>query len=121
MNFFVRTQLKSIIKECKTPKYSSKLKQALLKIEENYNYLNNERNKININLREIDKIKAFEVDIKAKGTPLQKYLDQYKKSQNLVKAKRVADENARVRFAYKIVYMFSNLSSYILNYLLFHF
>uniref|UniRef100_T1HB18 Uncharacterized protein n=1 Tax=Rhodnius prolixus TaxID=13249 RepID=T1HB18_RHOPR len=89
-------QLKSIIKECKTPKYSSKLKQALLKIEENYNYLNNERNKININLREIDKIKAFEVDIKAKGTPLQKYLDQYKKSQNLVKAKRVADENARL-------------------------
>ncbi|KAK9507727.1 hypothetical protein O3M35_007516 [Rhynocoris fuscipes] len=88
-------QLKHFIKECKTPKYSSKLKQALLKIEENYKYINTERNKLNLNLSDSNKINAIEMDIKAKGTPLTKYWEQYKKSQNLIKTKRVAEDNAR--------------------------
>ncbi|CAH1407502.1 unnamed protein product [Nezara viridula] len=80
-------QLKSVIKNCKNSKYTSKLKQVLIKIEENSKFINNERNKLNINLNENDKIKAFESDMKLKVPPLQKYWDQLQKINEMKKSR----------------------------------
>lgn len=83
--------MKTIIKTCKTSKYSNKLKQVLIKIEENSKFITNERNKLTLNLNENDKIKAFESDMKLKAPPLQKYYD---KLQRICKMKKSRELNA---------------------------
>ncbi|XP_066902843.1 nucleolar complex protein 2 isoform X2 [Halyomorpha halys] len=84
----VSVQLKSIIKNCRNSKYTTKLKQVLIKIEENSKFIINERSKLNINLNENDKIKAFQSDMKLKVPPLQKYWNQLQKINEMKKSRR---------------------------------
>uniref|UniRef100_A0A0A9WAR2 Uncharacterized protein n=3 Tax=Lygus hesperus TaxID=30085 RepID=A0A0A9WAR2_LYGHE len=86
-------QLKTFVKNCKVPKYNSKLKQILSKLNENYAFVNNARNQLSLALRETAIINAFEADLRAKGTPLSKYWEQLNKSQNLKRAKRATNND----------------------------
>lgn len=86
-------QLKGFIKTCTVPKYNSKLKQILAKLNENYNFVNTARSQLSLALNETAKITAFEADLKAKGTPLAKYSAELKKSQNLRQAKQATNND----------------------------
>ncbi|KAL1121946.1 hypothetical protein AAG570_003354 [Ranatra chinensis] len=88
-------QLRAFLKDCKVSKYTSKLKQILTKIEENSKFVNTERNKLVLNLLEAEKIKAFEANMLATGTPLGKFAEQWRKVHVLQRMKR-ATEKAKV-------------------------
>ncbi|XP_024084802.1 nucleolar complex protein 2 homolog isoform X2 [Cimex lectularius] len=88
-------QLKTFLKDCTIPKYSSKLKQALVKIEENSKLIDSKRSKLTLNLHETEKIKAFETEMKANGTPLQKYWEEVRKSSAITRAKQ-ATKNEKI-------------------------
>lgn len=88
-------QLKSVIKNCKNSKYTNKLKQVLIKIEENSKFIINERSKLNINLNQTDQIKAFESNMKVKVPPLQKYWDQLKKINEMKKSREIKESEKK--------------------------
>lgn len=86
-------QLKNFLKNCSVPKYSSKLKLILTKLNENYTFVNNARNTLSLHLHETSKINAFETELKTKGPPLAKFWDQLSKSQNIRRAKQFTNND----------------------------
>ncbi|BES87430.1 nucleolar complex protein 2 [Nesidiocoris tenuis] len=86
-------QLKNFLKNCSVPKYSSKLKLILTKLNENYTFVNNARNTLSLSLHETSKINAFETELKTKGPPLAKFWDQLSKSQNIRRAKQFTNND----------------------------
>ncbi|CAB0012860.1 unnamed protein product [Nesidiocoris tenuis] len=86
-------QLKNFLKNCSIPKYSSKLKLILTKLNENYTFVNNARNTLSLSLHETSKINAFETELKTKGPPLAKFWDQLSKSQNIRRAKQFTNND----------------------------
>lgn len=91
--------MKNILKNCKTSKYVTKLKQVIIKIEENSKFIVDERSKLNLNLNENGKIKAFESDMKVKIPPLQKYWEQVQsvnRKKQLRDAKAASEEKKKV-------------------------
>lgn len=65
------------------------MKQALEKIEQNSEFIENERKKIQINLSDEQQVRAYENQIKVKGTPLSIYYESWSKLRNQKKRKEI--------------------------------
>ncbi|XP_032681936.1 nucleolar complex protein 2 homolog [Odontomachus brunneus] len=66
-------QLKAFLKKCRVASYCRKIKQLLDKIEENRKYIETERMKISIDLRNTEEITNWENMIKTGGTAIAKF------------------------------------------------
>ncbi|XP_011300946.1 nucleolar complex protein 2 homolog [Fopius arisanus] len=98
MYVFCIIQLKSFLKKCKVANFCKKIKHLLDKIQENRQFIENERNKIIVDLSDMQAIKNWENTIKNKGTPLSKFYESWytlHQSQNL-KMLTQNDENFNV-------------------------
>ncbi|XP_012143161.2 nucleolar complex protein 2 [Megachile rotundata] len=70
-------QLKAFLKKCHIANYCRKMKQLLEKIEENRKYIETERNKTVIDLKNMPAIKNWENKIKTEGTSLSKFYESW--------------------------------------------
>lgn len=71
--------MKAFLKKCHVANYCRKMKQLLEKIEENRKYIETERNKTVIDLKNMSQIKNWENKIKTEGTSLSKFYESYVK------------------------------------------
>lgn len=65
------------------------MRQLLEKIEENANFIERERSKITFALSDDKIVTAWESNIKAKGTPLQAFYDNWSKINKIQKRKKI--------------------------------
>ena len=72
-------QLKAFLKKCHVANYCRKMKQLLDKIEENRKYIEAERNKTVIDLKDMPAIKNFENKIRTQGASLPKFYESWVK------------------------------------------
>lgn len=72
-------QLKAFLKKCHIANYCRKMKQLLDKIEENRKYIETERSKTVIDLKNMTEIKNWENKIKTQGTALTKFYESWVK------------------------------------------
>ncbi|XP_048261065.1 nucleolar complex protein 2 homolog isoform X2 [Bombus terrestris] len=70
-------QLKAFLKKCCIANYCRKMKQLLDKIVENRKYIETERNKTVIDLKNMQEIKNWENKIKVQGTSLSKFYESW--------------------------------------------
>lgn len=70
-------QLKAFLKKCHIANYCRKMKQLLEKIEDNRKYIETERNKTVIDLKNMPAIKNWENKIKTEGTSLSKFYESW--------------------------------------------
>ncbi|XP_043580672.1 nucleolar complex protein 2 homolog [Bombus pyrosoma] len=70
-------QLKAFLKKCHIANYCRKMKQLLDKIVENRKYIETERNKTVIDLKNMQEIKNWENKIKVQGTSLSKFYESW--------------------------------------------
>ncbi|KAM3964817.1 nucleolar complex protein 2 [Aphomia sociella] len=83
-------QLKQFLKNCSVANYTKKLRQLLEKIEENGKFIHNERSKVSFSLKDEKLIAAWESSIKAKGTPLSAFFDNWNKVNRIQKRKKIS-------------------------------
>ncbi|XP_018908825.2 nucleolar complex protein 2 [Bemisia tabaci] len=74
---FANLQIKKFTKSCTNSHYVRKLKQLLEKINENSKFIDTERRKAAIPLNEEKKIRAWELNMRQRGTPLGKFFASY--------------------------------------------
>ncbi|KAG7212851.1 hypothetical protein KM043_002205 [Ampulex compressa] len=92
-------QLKAFLKKCHVANYCRKIKQLLEKIQENRKFIENERSKTTIDLKNIPDITNWENRIKTQGTALMKFytswikIHQSQKLKLLTKNDEVAELN----------------------------
>ncbi|XP_066594371.1 nucleolar complex protein 2 [Prorops nasuta] len=72
-------QLKSFLKTCKVPNYCKKMKQLLEKIQENRKYIESERSKVTLDLKNLAEISNWENAIKTQGTSIAKFYASWMK------------------------------------------
>ena len=72
-------QLKAFLKKCHVANYCRKMKQLLDKIEENRKYIEAERNKTVIDLKDMSGIKNFENKIRTQGASLPQFYESWVK------------------------------------------
>ncbi|XP_053961794.1 nucleolar complex protein 2 homolog [Anastrepha ludens] len=82
--------LKSYLKVCRNANYSRKLKQLLDKIQENSQFIDQERRKITFNLNNLAEVQAWETKVRIKGTPLAIYYDSWIKTHETKKRRQAA-------------------------------
>ncbi|XP_047515368.1 nucleolar complex protein 2 homolog [Pieris napi] len=82
-------QIKQFLKSCSVANYTKKIRQLLEKIEENSKFIERERAKISFALSEGKMVAAWEASIKAKGTPLLAFYENWSKINKIQKRKRV--------------------------------
>lgn len=70
-------QLKAFLKRCHIANYCRKMKQLLDKIEENKTFIETERSKTVMDLRNMSEIKNWENKIKVQGTSLLKFYESW--------------------------------------------
>lgn len=70
-------QLKEFLKKCKVANFGRKIKQLLEKIQENRQFVEEERNKIIVDLSDMGTIKNWENRLKNQGTPLAKFYESW--------------------------------------------
>ncbi|XP_053679851.1 nucleolar complex protein 2 homolog [Anopheles nili] len=84
-------QLRHYAKSTKQYKYSRKMKQLSDKLMENYEFMEKRRIKMNIPLKEVDRIRAWEETIRVEGTPLAKFYATVAKETESVKRRHATD------------------------------
>ncbi|CAG5073791.1 Similar to CG9246: Nucleolar complex protein 2 homolog (Drosophila melanogaster) [Cotesia congregata] len=72
-------QMKVFLKKCKVANFCKKIKQLLDKIQENRQFVETERNKVVINLSDLNTIKNFENQLKVIQSPLSKFYESWYK------------------------------------------
>ncbi len=72
--------LKDFIKSTKNPNYSKKLKTLVDKIQEQANYVDTQRNKVQFSLHDMSLIKSWEINLRTGTTPLESFYEAWKKS-----------------------------------------
>ncbi|XP_023947010.1 nucleolar complex protein 2 homolog [Bicyclus anynana] len=82
-------QIKQFLKSCSVSNYTKKMRQLLEKIEENSKFIEKERAKISFALSEDKMIAAWEASIRAKGTPLLAFFENWNKVNKIQKRKKV--------------------------------
>lgn len=70
-------QLKAFLKKCHIANYNRKMKQLLEKIEENRKYIETERTKTVVDLKNMSEIKNWENRIKVQGTSVVKFYESW--------------------------------------------
>ncbi|XP_076655121.1 nucleolar complex protein 2 [Halictus rubicundus] len=92
-------QLKAFLKKCHIANYCRKIKQLLDKIEENRKFIEKERNKTVIDLRNMQEVKNWENKIKTQETSISKFYEswikiyQSQKLKMLTKNEDIAEYN----------------------------
>uniref|UniRef100_A0A1B6LVX7 Uncharacterized protein n=1 Tax=Graphocephala atropunctata TaxID=36148 RepID=A0A1B6LVX7_9HEMI len=86
-------QLKSFVKECRTSKYSQKIRQALAKMEESGRFVEAARRKVTLNLGDEKTVAAWETGLRTRGTPLATFHLSWQKVQQRQVAKRATDND----------------------------
>ncbi|XP_038212121.1 uncharacterized protein LOC119832495 [Zerene cesonia] len=89
MSLLAVLQMKQFLKTCSVANYTKKIRQLLEKIEENSKFIEKERAKISFSLHENKMIAAWEASIKAKGTPLVAFYDNWSKINRIQKRKKI--------------------------------
>ncbi|XP_023017825.1 nucleolar complex protein 2 [Leptinotarsa decemlineata] len=84
-------QIKQFLKTCKNSNYTRKMKQVIEKIEQNSQFIENERAKLTINITDFKQIEGFETQIKNKGTPLSVYFESWNKLKTIKRNKQLTD------------------------------
>ncbi|XP_076239293.1 nucleolar complex protein 2 [Calliopsis andreniformis] len=92
-------QLKAFVKKCHVANYSRKMKQLLDKIEENRKYIEMERNKTIIDLKNMQEIKNWENRIKVEGTSLAKFYESWIKIHQSQKLKLLTKNEEIAEYA----------------------
>lgn len=87
----INFQIKTFIKSCRNANYNRKLKQVLEKINQNSEFIENERSKLTININEDKKIEGWEAQIKNKGTPIDKFFESWNKLRTIKKNKMLTN------------------------------
>ncbi|KAL4712865.1 hypothetical protein ACJJTC_011935 [Scirpophaga incertulas] len=82
-------QLKQFLKACSVINYTKKMRQLLDKIEENSKFIEKERSKISFSLNDDKMITAWECNIRAKGTPLSTFYENWSKINKIQKRKKI--------------------------------
>lgn len=77
-------ELKAFLEKCQVSSYCKKIKQLLDKIQENSIFIENERNKIIVDLSDNATILNWEIQIRNRGTPMQTFYDNFCKKNNQV-------------------------------------
>ncbi|XP_023247323.1 nucleolar complex protein 2 homolog isoform X2 [Copidosoma floridanum] len=90
---FAVLELKGFLKKCKVANYCRKMKQLLEKIEENRKFIITERSKRTFDLFNLKEIDAWESEIKAKGTPLNKFYEAWLKVHEVQKMKMLTQND----------------------------
>lgn len=72
-------QVKAFLKKCHIANYCRKMKQLLDKIEENRKYIETERSKTVLDLKNLSEIKNWENKIKTQGTSIAKFYESWVK------------------------------------------
>lgn len=93
------TALKAYLKECRNANYSRKIKQLLDKIADNSKFIEQERRKITFGLKDTEQIRAWETQVRNKGTPLDIYYNAWVKTHE-TKKRRQAAQTDRVNDGY---------------------
>ncbi|XP_015589405.1 nucleolar complex protein 2 homolog [Cephus cinctus] len=91
-------QLKSFLKKCHVANYCRKIKQLMDKIEENRKYIETERIKTTIDLKDITQIKNWENGIKNQGTPLEKFYVSWNKVHQSQKLKLLTQNDQEAEY-----------------------
>ncbi|XP_046667721.1 nucleolar complex protein 2 homolog [Homalodisca vitripennis] len=86
-------QLRSFVKDCRTSKYSQKIRQALAKIEESGRHVEAERRKVALHLGDVKAVAAWETGLRTRGTPLANFHQSWQKVHQRQVAKRVTDND----------------------------
>ncbi|KAG8320950.1 Nucleolar complex protein 2 [Homalodisca vitripennis] len=85
--------LRSFVKDCRTSKYSQKIRQALAKIEESGRHVEAERRKVALHLGDVKAVAAWETGLRTRGTPLANFHQSWQKVHQRQVAKRVTDND----------------------------
>ncbi|XP_054258390.1 nucleolar complex protein 2 homolog [Macrosteles quadrilineatus] len=86
-------QLRSFVKECRVGKYSQKLRQVLAKMEENGKFVETERRKVTLSLADIAAVRAWENGVRARGTPIATFYNNWNKVHQRQHAKQVTNND----------------------------
>uniref|UniRef100_A0A182K682 Uncharacterized protein n=1 Tax=Anopheles christyi TaxID=43041 RepID=A0A182K682_9DIPT len=86
-------QLRQYAKATKQYKYSRKMKQLSDKLTENYEFMEKRRSKMDIPLKQTDRIRAWEEMIRAEGTPLAKFYATFAKESEAAKRRQATDSD----------------------------
>ena len=82
-------QIRGYLKKSKIANYSKKLKTVKDKMEENAKFVQEKRSKVDFGVKDLDKISAFEAQIKAQGTPMSKFYETFKSIKEAEQAKKM--------------------------------
>ncbi|XP_068620897.1 nucleolar complex protein 2 [Battus philenor] len=83
-------QIKQFLKTCNVSNYTKKLRQLMEKIEENSRFIERERAKVSFSLSDEKMVTAWESKIKAKGTPLNTFFQNWYKINKIQKRKKIS-------------------------------
>lgn len=72
--------LNQFIKKTKNQNYAKKLKSLADKIQEQYDYIDSRRNKINFALSDANYVKSWEVNMRTGETPIEVFYNEYQKT-----------------------------------------
>jgi nucleolar complex protein 2 len=84
-------QIKQFLKKCANANYNRKMKQLLEKIEQNAQFIENERSKLTLNIVDAKQIAGWESQIKTKGTPLGTFFENWNKLHTVKKNKQLTN------------------------------
>lgn len=93
LSLFCVIQLKEFVKNCKVSSYTKKIKQLLEKINQNSDFVQNERQKVTFSLSDRKEIDAWERTIKNNGTPLSTFYGSWHKLVSMKKRKQETDND----------------------------
>lgn len=91
LSIFCVVQLKQFIKKSKNGNYIRKLKQLIEKIQQNSQFIENERKKVTFNLNDLKQIEGWEAQIKSKGTPIDTFFESWNKVRMIKKSKEATN------------------------------
>ncbi|KAJ3645540.1 hypothetical protein Zmor_023186 [Zophobas morio] len=86
-------QIKQFLKKCNNANYNRKIKQLMEKIEQNSQFIETERSKVTLNITDFKQIEGWESQIKAKGTPLGTFFENWNKLHSVKKHKQLTQND----------------------------
>lgn len=87
------TQMKQFLKKCSVANYNKKMRQILEKIEQNNQFIENERKKTTFSIKDLKQIEAWETNMKVKGTPISTFYGNWKKVHTAKKLKEITEND----------------------------
>lgn len=83
-------QIKAFLKQSRVASHSKKMKTVVEKANENANFVANKRKSVGFTVKDLEKIRDWEGDLKIQGTPLTKWYVTFKAAKQTDQMKRVS-------------------------------